>query len=391
MRVLHVIPSLSPKRGGPSFAVRAMAESIAAHGVTVDVVTTDDDEAGHLAVPLEQPIVEGGVTYRYFRRQTSLYTFSAPLTCWLARHVGDYDIVHIHALFSYSALPAAWMARIQRVPYIVRPLGTLNRWGLENRRPMLKRVSLRFIEKPILEQAEVIHFTSEQERIEAEAAGHHYPAVEIPLGIDLAPYTSLPSADGFFRRYPDLKNKPLILFLSRLHPKKGLDILLSAFALVVVRNPEARLAIVGDGDSDYVASLQLQARALGIDDYIAWPGSLYDTEKLAVLAAADLFVLPSYSENFGLAVVEALAAGLPVVVSDQVGIHRDVALAGLVVACAAEPLAQALIALLNDPGQRQRLGSAGRRLAQERFSNEALGEKLVSLYAQCINNRRHER
>src|ERR1044071_2292764 len=126
MRVLHVIPSLGPLRGGPSEVLRRMASGLATAGITVEVATTDDNGPGRLDVPIADAILEEGVTYRYFPRQTRFYTFSWPLTVWLAGHVGDYDVVHIHALFSYAAIPAAFWARRYGVPYIVRPLGVLN-------------------------------------------------------------------------------------------------------------------------------------------------------------------------------------------------------------------------------------------------------------------------
>lgn len=387
MRVLHVIPSLSPKRGGPSFAVRSMAEAVAGQGEQVEVAATDDDGAGHLAVPLAQPMVENSVTYRYFHRQTDFYTFSWPLTRWLARNVGDYDVVHIHALFSYSTLPAAWLARRNGVPYIVRPLGTLNQWGRQHRRPVLKKASLRLIEGPILARAARIHYTCEQERIEAEAGGCRYPASVLPLGIDLAPFASLPPADAFLKRCPQLSGKSVILFLSRLHPIKGLDNLLRAMARLAPDYPDVCLVLVGDGEPAYVSELQAQAAALGLIERIVWTGPLYDADKLAAFAAADLFVLPSYSENFGLAAVEALAAGLPLVISDQVGIQREVAQAeaGLVTPCDPIALAQALAAMLASPDLRVRCSANARRLAEQRFSNSMMAQALVHLYEQVVN------
>src|SRR5438445_624243 len=129
MKVLHVIPSVGPLRGGPSVMLHTMARGLSQAGVTVDVATTDDNGPERLNVETAQPLEEDRVTYRYFPRQTRFYTFSWPLTRWLAKHVCDYDVVHIHALFSYAAVPAAYWASRYTVPYVVRPLGVLNRWG----------------------------------------------------------------------------------------------------------------------------------------------------------------------------------------------------------------------------------------------------------------------
>src|SRR5437879_700359 len=148
--------------------VRRLAGSLARAGIETHVATTDDNGPETLQVRCGVPVVQDGATYWYFRRQTRFYTFSWPLGAWLARHVADFDAVHIHALFSFATLPAAYWARRRGVPYIVRPLGTLNEWGMRNRRPWLKRLSFRLIESRILKHAALVHYTSDQERLEAE-------------------------------------------------------------------------------------------------------------------------------------------------------------------------------------------------------------------------------
>src|SRR5579871_4552767 len=186
-KVLHVIPSVGPVRGGPSVMVRTLARGLAQSGVETDIATTDDNGPGRLDVPCGRPVVEHGVTYWHFRRQSRFYTFSWPLTTWLARNVGKYEVVHIHAVFSYAASPAAYWARRCGVPYFVRPLGILNRWGMEQRRPGLKKLSFRFIERPMLRDAAFVHFTSEQERCEATELGIDMRSVIIPNPLPAAP------------------------------------------------------------------------------------------------------------------------------------------------------------------------------------------------------------
>ena len=387
MKVLHVIPSLSPNRGGPSFAVRAMAYTAIGCGIDAHVITTDDDGSGHAAISLEEALVEHGVTYRYFRRQTRFYTFSWRLTRWLWSHVHEYDLLHIHSLFSYSTLPAAWFAHWRGMPYIIRPLGHLNRWGIQNRRAILKRLSLRWIEKPLLRRATLLHFTCEQERLEAAEVGVTGPAAIVPLGIDTNPYQQLPPAELFISLYPQVQNKVRLLFLSRIDPKKGIDLLLTAFAQLRQSQTELVLVMAGDGDPAYLNKLKKMIQLLDIADAVIWTGFLTGQAKMAALAAADLFVLPSYSENFGIAVVEAMAAGLPVVITDQVGIHHEVNehQAGLVTPCQAEALGVALQQLVNDPAQRQRLGDNGRQLVEKLFSQTAITQRLLTMYEQVLH------
>ena len=351
------------------------------HGVSVDIATTDDNGAGHLAVPLGWPVVEDGVTYWYFRRQISFYTVSWSLDQWLAAHVGDYDLVHIHALFSFAATAGAFWAARRGVPYLVRPLGVLNSWGIRNRRPFLKRLSLRLIERRILANAAAVHFTSEQERCEAELVARGTRSVVIPnpvatLGVDQKPRT-----EALLTKYPELVGKRVVLFLSRVDPKKGLDLLLDGFAKIRAARPDAVLVVAGNGDEGFVAQLRGQAQRLGVQRDVIWTGFLEGDEKRAMFATADVFVLPSYSENFGIAVVEAMASGLPVIVSDQVGIHHEVAQAkaGLVVRCDAKEVSGAVVQLLSDCEARSQIARNAVLLAKK-FSPEVVSEMLIEVY-----------
>ncbi|HXI93333.1 MAG TPA: glycosyltransferase, partial [Blastocatellia bacterium] len=380
MRVLHVIPSVSPSDGGPSFAMPLIARGLELSGVQVDVATTEGDR--------EQRINQNGVSFFYFQRQSEFYKVSLPLSKWLSEHIRDYDLVHIHALFSYSSYAAARLATKNDVPYIVRPLGVLNRWGMQNRRKLLKRLSFRFIEQRIMRNAAAIHYTSEQERLEAEETGVRNQSVVIPLAVDLSGFRELPGPEPFYEKFPDARGREIILFLSRLDPKKGLDLLLRAFAKCDGRRmteDDRRpttddghrssvvgplLVIAGDGDDQFVEGLRSLAGELGIADEILWAGFLGGDDKLSAMAAASMFVLPSYSENFGIALAEAMAAGLPCVMSDQVGIAVDANEydAGLVVPCEVGPLTSAMQRLLDDPELRGRLGANARRLVDDRFS-----------------------
>ena len=386
LRVLHVIPSIGPLRGGTSVALRELSRGLARAGVAVHVATTDDNGPGRLAVPMGRPVNEDGATHWYFRRQTRFYTTSWALTRWLFGHVADHDLVHIHALFSYAAVPASVAARKHGIPYIVSPLGTLNRFGMERRRPRLKRLSYGLIERRILAGAACVHYTSEAERREAAALGAHGRPVVIPHGIQLQAFQKLAPRGWIRGRAPHLAGRTIILFLSRIDRKKGLDLLLPAFARLRTQQPEIALVIAGDGEADFIGKLKAEATRLGIDADLYWAGFLDGDEKLAALADADLFVLPSYSENFGLSVVEAMASRLPVVISDEVAIHHEVARgqAGLVTSCQVPSLTAALASLVADAGLRERLGQAGRRLVESRFSAEAMTVAVLGMYDEIL-------
>ena len=357
--------------------------------MSVDVATTDDNGTGRISVQLGQSVVEAGVTYRYFRCQIGFYTVSWPLSRWLAAHVKEYDLVHIHALFSFPSTVAAFWANRRGVPYIVRPLGVLNTWGIRNRRPLLKRLSLRFIERRVLAGASAAHFTSDQEKCEAELALPGTRGIVIPNPVATPEAEMNPGPNVFLTRYPEVAGRRVILFLSRVDPKKGLDLLLDGFARVRAVLPDVVLVVAGNGDDAFVAQLQERARRLGAQQDIIWPGFLEGNMKRAALAAARVFVLPSYSENFGIAVVEAMADGLPVIVSDQVGIQQEIATAdaGLVVSCNANEVSVAIQGILSDNAARDQMARNARRLAME-FSPPAVTARLLETY-QLIARKNH--
>lgn len=385
MRVLHVIPSLSLAHGGPTRALAMMERALTAEGVTVETTTSDDDgPQGRLNRPLAVPVLENGVARRYFPRRTVFYKASPALGRWLADHVRDYDLVHIHALFSYSSIAAARAARRAGVPYVLRPLGTLARYGVTQRRPWLKRASLALFEGPALRGAAAVHFTSEEERIEAESWGIPMRSRVLPLGVEPLAATD----DTLVRRqFPALGAGPYLLYLSRLDPKKNLEGLLDAWAVVAPQCPAVQLLVAGGGEPGYAAALRARAAALGVSTRVVWAGPIDGEIKASALAGAQAFVLPSFSENFGIAAAEALMAGLPCVLGRGVAIAAEVeaAGAGWVTLPDAQHVAEALRqALAMSSEQRTVMAKAARDLADRRFSAQAMGRGLVALYREIL-------
>lgn len=388
MRVLHVIPSLSPSSGGPSVALPAMARALAARGVSVSVLTTDDDGPGRRVsgVPLGAEIPqEGGWSVRYFPKQTEFYKVSLPLRRWLRQHVHEYDVVHVHAVFSFSSLAACRAAAARRVPFIVRPLGVLNRWGMANRRRLVKSLSFNLLELPMLRRATAMHYTSRMELEEAARFQLRNRQEIIPIGIDLSPFASLPPAAVFTGQFPAAAGKRGVLFLSRIDVKKGIDLLLAAFARVHAAHPETHLIVCGGGSPELVTKLQAAAQSLGLAGHITWTGEVTGKTRLAAFAAAELFVLPSHSENFGIALLEAMAAGLACVSSDQVALAMDAGQAVRVVPLDVEVIAQAMDGLLSSTAKRDALAAAGRELAFKNYSLESMGASLSQLYQEVVS------
>ena len=386
MRVLHVIPSLSPRHGGPSKALPVMAQGLIEAGVEVDVVTTDDDGPGQrlTAMPLGEWAPRDGWRVMHFAKQTEFYKVSWPLWSWLLRHARDYDLIHVHAVFSFSTLAAGWAARLAGVPFVVRPLGTLNAWGMKNRRRWVKSLSFRLLDKPVLDRAAAVHFTSEQEAEEAFSLKLRARAALSPLGMDLVPFTQLPPAADFAKLWPETQGRTLILYLSRLDPIKKLDHLIAATSRIRSQHPDALLVIAGAGEKELERALRQQVQDLGMTDSVLWTGMLDHTAKLAAFSAATLFVLPSLSENFGIALLEAMAAGLPCIASSGVALAHQVPGAVMMVPPNVDALAEAIHDLLIDLDRRQSLAKEARRRAFADFSAEARGLAVRQLYEDIL-------
>lgn len=370
LRVLHVIPSMSREHGGPTLAVRQMLAAMRSTDISLDVATTDD---GH-------PEPSAGHDVYYFHKVTGLYKFAPRFVIWYWRHAKDYDVVHIHALFSFMSTAAGFISIWRCVPFILRPLGTLAPYGVSQRRPWLKGLSMTMIEGPLLRRAAAVHFTSYAELEEARRLNYRFRSVVIPLAAQSTPEhaSEVVREPMNLHRFDHAK----ILYLSRLDPKKNLEGLLHAFVEVSKQVSNARLVIAGSGDASYVASLVRLCDELEITSSVTWVGFVSGEAKANLFDDAALYVLPSFSENFGIAVAEALAAGLPCVVSTGVALATDIVeySAGRAVAPVSEALAEAIIGLIQDRAALKNASSNAIRLASERFSMSAMRDRLIELY-----------
>jgi glycosyltransferase involved in cell wall biosynthesis len=360
-----------------------MLKALRRRGIAVDLVTTDDDGGrARLDVPLDRLVEIEGQNVRFFPRQTVKYAFSAPMLRWLRSHVHKYDIVHTHGLFGWPPLAAAWCARAAGVPYLMRPAGVLDTWGMRNKSRLVKALSVRLVEGPLLQSAAAVHFTTPLEQARAAELALRIRSVVLPTGVDIdaSPQDASAPAEA-----PPLGDKRVILYLARIHPIKRVDVLLRAYATLENRQATA-LVIAGDGDAALIGRLQELAAGLGLGGDVHWVGFAHGALKRWLLSRASVFVLPSDSENFGIAVVEAMGAGLPVVVTEGCGLadfvrrHR----AGAVTDGTVSALRSALAGLLADAEQRRVMGEAGRQAARRELSLDAFGARLENLYRSVL-------
>ncbi len=383
MRVLHVIPSLSVTHGGPTEVLALMERGLSAIGVTVVTATTDDD-GPFRRFTHAQETEASGATRVYFRKWVDFYKVAPSMGPWLWRHINTFDIVHIHSLFSFASVLAALVAKQRGVPYIVRPLGTLSQYGMRQRHRWLKRFSLALLEKRILYRAAAVHFTSMAEREEAQLLNLRFRAVVIPLA---AKAETLREEWQLINDYPLLGNRRIVLYLSRLDPKKNIEGLFRALASVRPEEHNAVLLIAGDGHADHVASLKTLAQTLKIEPHVVWSGDIRGTKKAAAFAAAQIFVLPSLSENFGVAGVEAMLAGLPCIFGEGVAIANAATRAGASITVTSKPesIARALLELLANQQKCEEMGRRAQEFAEREFSVKTMAERLTALYRDIIN------
>jgi glycosyltransferase involved in cell wall biosynthesis len=286
MKVLHVVPSVAARYGGPSTAALQMCRALSAAGAEVHLAATDADGPGRLPQsPGTWSTIDGVRTILFERQWSEALKYSAPLAAWLRASVSDYDVVHIHALLSHACLAAARACRAAGVLYVVRPLGTLDPWSLAQK-PWRKRLLLAMGGRKALADATAVHYTAAGEQRFVEAAFRTRRGFVLPLGID-AHFLDEETVPIEAR-----ERTPYVLALSRLHPVKALDVLIDAFGDVHA-DSAWRLVIAGDGDEEYARALHLRAANSPAAAAIEFSGWVDGEEKRALLRRASLYALPS--------------------------------------------------------------------------------------------------
>src|SRR6266516_6180386 len=386
MKILHVIASLAPRYGGPSATVPGLCRALTERGHAVEVYTTNIDGDGAMAVELGTPVLVGGVPVTHFAGHwPRSFSTSLGLAVALGRTIQVFDVVHVHSLYLFHTLVAGLLCRRYEIPYVVRPHGTLDPYH-RARHPGRKAVYDRLFERRNLDRAAGIHCTSDTEREAVEHLGLRAPCFVIPHGIEPFVRPSPRAAGELFERYPELAGRKLVTFVGRLTPKKGLDVLVEAFAAVAAADPRAQLVVAGPDDEGLGARARAQAASLRLTDRVSLLGLVTGETKAALLQQSSVFVLPSADENLGVGVFEAMASGLPVVVTPGVAPHAEIAAAdgGVVVDRRPDAVAEAVAGLLSDLPRARRLGENGRRLVAERYSWQSAAEGLESMYFDAV-------
>ena len=385
VRVVHYLNHVSLAAGGVTRAAIDLLEVLAGRGADVTLLTGDAEDvpadwgqAGRpRVVTLGRPGLRGG------RLGSSQLARAAEV-------LAAADALHLHGVWEAANAQLAAVAHKLRRPYLISPHGMLDDWsmGQSSAKRLKKELYLRTIGRRYVGRAALVHLTAEAERRQALPRLRRRPTLVLPLIVDLAPFRTLPGPAEARKLLP-ASDAATLLFLSRVHPKKGLDKLLDALAILRQDGRDVRLAVGGAGEAAYLDQLRQQTDRLGVADRVAWLGLVTGTAKISLYESADLFVLPTSQENFGLVLAESMACGTPVVTTRGTDIWRELEAAGGTITTA-EPadLAAAIGKLLDDPADLQVRGRRGRAWVFDTLDPDRLGDAYLDAYRLTTETRR---
>lgn len=383
LRFLFVSPYYKPAHvyGGPSYSIPALCESLTRVGAQVTVFTTNANGRGDLPVPVGVLQEIEGVQVHYFQRDLpGNYFYSSQLraVCYTRIARSAFDLVYVASNWGHPFLPACRASQRAGVPYVVSPRASFKRNTWKGK--FLKKIGYHLLfERALLQKASLIHYTTALESNDSRWLGLKPREAIVPNPLSLQEFKSLPPKGRFRSRHNISAGRKVILILGRVDPDKGLDLALQVLSRIAPRCPDAVLVIAGPEENNQIRHLLDQAGTLGVSDRVLFTGLLDLPRKLEAFVDADVFFSPSRSENFGMAIVEAMACGLPVVVSDQVGVADMIVKeeAGLVVPLDPDRMAGALSQVLDDPSLGRRLGEKGLQMVSENFASETVARHLL--------------
>jgi glycosyltransferase involved in cell wall biosynthesis len=389
LKILHVIANLSPEKGGPSKVIIEMCEALVKEGHDVSIYTTDEfilrERKDNL---IDFPIITRGIKIFYFPffRKIPWY-YSPKMGNFIKNTIINFDVVHIHSLYLYHTMITAYYCRKNSIPYIIRPHGTLDPFIRKNGK-LKKFFYHKLIENRNLNSAAFVHYTAQEEKElahdELDLSSSAYVA---PLGINISDFEKVLKDEAFHRKFEFLNNKFVFLFLGRLHYKKGLDLLVKAFSKMVKTYGNIHLLIVGPDEGKYQQKILQWIIEENIENDVTFLGMLSGKEKAEAYAISDVFVLPSYSENFGITVIEAMVSNVPVIISNQVNIAKEVseAEAGIIIDCDVDQLRDAMGEIYKNEKLRESLRINGFDLVASKYSWSTNVKKIIEMYKEAIS------
>lgn len=379
MRILQISAAYKPAYiyGGPTMSVAMLCEQLATGGCDITVYTTTANGGAELDVIPNQPVLVDDVKVTYFKRITKDHSHFSPALLWAAwKNVRSYQLVHIHAWWNLVSVLSALIGIIRGVPVLVSARGTLSPYSFQNKNTVVKSLLHKLIGKPVLNRSH-FHTTSKQESDAISDLLKPKSITVLPNFVKLPPMSP--------GQKTEITAPVRLIFFSRIEEKKGLDILIEALSLV---NVPFQLTVAGDGNSDYVNSLKALAANYNLADKITWLGFVAD-DKFEVLKQQDLFILPSYDENFGNAVIESLSVGTPVLVSEGVGLADYVLENNLGWVCKnnAVSVSEAINFIVTDDRNKMEIiRKTAPYVIYSNFDPDILVKRYIDMYHEIINN-----
>jgi glycosyltransferase involved in cell wall biosynthesis len=388
MRVLLTIAAVGNVYGGASKIVLELAEALGSQGLQVDVVTTNANGKHPLNVPVRQWIDEKYYRIQYFPcYMWGDYKLSPALTRWCWKQLRAYDLVHTHAIFSITNLPIYWICQYQQIPYLSTPHGMLEPWALSYK-AWKKTIYYKLLEKPALNRAKAIQATASNEYRNLFSLRLKTNLISVPNGIHPARFKAQAPTHLFYQSFPHTQGKTLILFLGRIDPKKGLDLLADAFCQVYHHFPNTHLIVAGADNTQYRPQAEQFFAGVGCSNAVTFTGMLTGDLKHAALEAASIYVAPSYSEGFSMSVLEGMAAGLPCVITHGCNFpEAAIAKAARVVAINPDALAHAIMDCLRNPEKAQEMGARGREFIFNNYTWDLVAQQLIEVYTKLLSRR----
>jgi len=378
MNILHVIRDLAPETGGPVSALYGLVEAQAHDGHLVNVITTD--------YGVSEPLFCcDNVTITLCRCTLDEWRYSPAMKTILTGLIEAADMIHIHTVWEYPTLIASRLAIKYHKPCILRPCGMLDGWSMDQS-SFKKKIYLQLFSRFLFHPKLLLHFTAEGEK-EKSYFPNYLKSFVMPNGLPLKAFGDRSTAAEFYKNFPSLKGKRIVLFLGRVDPKKQPDVAICAFSTIAPSDQDLHLVIAGPCNNEsYRDSLSKLADKLGVLRRITFTGMLQGAVLYAAYRAAEVYVLPSLQENFGNTVAEAMAGSCPVVISDQVDIKNyiDDKNVGVICGTGHVSVSKALNDILSNPHKGRQMGENGRVLVENNFTWPQVSEKLERVYREII-------
>lgn len=390
IKLLVVVPFYKPAYvyGGPVRSVSALCEGLSKIGNEITVFTTKANGSRNLDVPECTPVCIDGVNTVYFPwRSFPLLFHSLALGRACAREMGNFDLAYVVSCWGYPFIPACRAARVSHVPYVVSPRNAFDRRTWKGKYLKKSMYHLLF-ERAHLQKATAIHYTTQQEALASRWLRLDSNAIIVPNPVDLSEFESLPERGAFRQRWGIGENVRIALYMGRVEPDKGLDIAVRSVALAQSCRRSVVFIIAGPEEDGHDSLLRALASDLGIKDRVLFTGMLSKEDRLSAFRDADAFVPTSSAENFSMATVEAMAAGIPVVITNTIGIAPDVLKSGAGLVCPPDPRAigDALVHILKSQELGCRMGSAGRGLSRQAYAPDVVARQWLKKFGPLGRN-----